>query len=302
MVFGSGGYIGTYLVDALRLRGYDVVAESSRKDLAAIEPRHGCLREGYKLPQGIDSIFYLSQSPHYRDLPAQIEHLMSVNCFTACRVATMAAAGGVRRFVYTSTGSVYEPAFTPLREDARLCCDDIYSLSKIIAERVLRNVEGETRICCARLFGVYGPNQPNKMLSNFCYRLRNGQGIFLEHDPRTAEHSGIRLSMTYIADVVSALISLSEMDVPPPIVNVAGLEAPSIRELVVAMAARLGVSPEFEELDRQLRGYYIADSSLLRNSIGGQDTPLALGLDLCMDKICDKRAMKIVTPLEKVLS
>ncbi|MEN6624112.1 MAG: NAD(P)-dependent oxidoreductase [Smithella sp.] len=282
LIFGSGGYIGTYLADALKLRGYEVIAESSSKDGAAIDPRQGCIKDGYKFPVGIDVVFYLSQSPHYRNLPLQFEHLMAVNCFAAYRVAKMAAAAGVSKFIYTSTGTVYEPAFTPLSEDSRLCCDDLYSLSKIAAERVLQNIGEDIQICCARLFGVYGPNQTNKMFPNLCHRLSNRQNIYLEYDPKTREHSGLRLSVTYVADVVSALIALSEMGAPLPVVNVSSLDAPSIREIVIALAARLGISPEFEELDREVRGYYIANSSLLRNNIERMDTPLSVGLDYCI--------------------
>jgi nucleoside-diphosphate-sugar epimerase len=282
LVFGSGGYIGTYLVDALRSRGYEVVAESSRLDGAALDPLLGCLRIGYTFPKEIDVVFYLSQSPRYRDLPESIEHVMAVNCFAAYRLARLASQAGVKRFIYASTGTVYEPSFLPLGEDARLCCDNLYAISKIAAERALERCSQEIHTCCARLFGVYGPAQPLKMVENFCQRMTSGQKIFLEYDPKVGEHSGIRLSLTYVADVVSGLIALAEMDEFPKIVNLAGLEETSIRELVGALASRLEVNPTLEFLDRHIRGYYVADSSFIRRSISLNDTSLEIGLDHCV--------------------
>jgi len=282
LVFGSGGFIGKHLVDALGLHGHEVVAESSRRDGAALDPLKGCLRVGYTLPKGIDVVFYLSQSPRYRELPESMEHVMAVNCVSAYGLARLASQAGAKRFIYASSGTVYEPSFLPLGEDARLCCKDLYALSKIAAERALAHCSGELRTCCARLFGVYGPDQPHKMVENFCQRMSSGQKIFLEYDPKAGEHSGIRLSLTYVTDVVLGLIALAEMVVPPQVVNLAGLEAPSIRELVVALASRLGVDPDFELLDRHIRGYYVADSSLLRHITSLQDTPLEEGLDHCV--------------------
>lgn len=282
LVFGSGGYIGRYLVGALRSRGHEVVAESSRQDGSALDPLRGCLRAGYVFPKEIDVVFYLSQSPHYHDLPENLEHVMAVNCFTAYRLAKLACQAGAKRFIYASTGTVYEPSFLPLREDAPLCYESLYAISKIAAERALAHCPGEIQTCAVRLFGVYGPAQPLKMVEKFSQYMTSGKKIFLEYDPKAGEHSGMRLSLTYVTDVVSGLISLAERSELPKVVNLAGLEAISIRELVAALALRLGVTPVFELLDRHIRGYYVADSSHLRHTINLKDTPLEIGLDHCV--------------------
>jgi UDP-glucose 4-epimerase len=285
LVFGGKGYIGGYLVQALRAGGHQVIVESTGDPRPALDPTTGKVRDDYQPPQGLDAVFYLSQSPWYKDLPERIDHVLAVNCLAAHRLARLCAEAGARRFVYASTGTVYVPSFAPLAEDAALRCDDLYALSKIAGERVLAGMNSGMRTCCARLFGVYGPGQQGKMTANLCNRLLRREPVTLAYDPGSDEQSGIRLSMTHVEDVAQGLIALAELDQPPTVVNLAGPGGPSIRELVQILAEEMELEPIFQPLETQVQGHFLADASLLHRTVNLRFQPLREGLRGCVQAL-----------------
>jgi UDP-glucose 4-epimerase len=113
-ILGSGGYLGSALTQAAKDRQYQLQLISSRVN--GIDPKTGLLPSSFEIEAGIDVVYYLAQSPHYRQVPEYAAHLLSVNCVAAIQVASAAARSGVKRFIYASTGNVYAPTFSPVAE------------------------------------------------------------------------------------------------------------------------------------------------------------------------------------------
>ena len=244
-VFGSGGYIGRRLAARLRTDGAEVIAYSSGHG-GIFDPLTGVLQPKVEVPAGTACVIYLSQSPRFRQMPGEAGHLWGVNVVSAIRVATLARQSGVRRFIYASTGNVYEPSFDLLREDSALRRDDWYALSKVHAEESLDLFKEDMSVLCARIFGVYGPDQTDRLVPNLVNAIRAGLPIKLASNPNSQnDNGGLRMSLCYIDDVVGIFSRLVSLDTAGRI-NIAGPQVLSIRDVAQAIGQHVRQSPSFE--------------------------------------------------------
>ena len=259
-IVGAGGYLGVRLQRALDAAGIQTLAISSAAG-------------GFDLGSGIiavpaaaarvSAVVYLSQSPHYRDVPARAAHLWGVNVVSALAAAEWARHAGAARFIYASTGNVYEPSFVPLAEEAPLRRDDWYALSKVHAEEALALYGDSLAVTRVRLFGIYGPDQPDKLVTNLARSVRDRRPIRLQVHPADRDDSGgVRLSLSYVDDVVDVLRHLA-LEGGPHALNVAGPDVRSVREIATGIGAWLGIDPLFEAELRPRRGDLVADRTRL---------------------------------------
>jgi nucleoside-diphosphate-sugar epimerase len=281
-VVGSSGFIGRHLCDALAGRGSEVVAISSTA--AAFDDRTGVLTDDLPSPGSLDAMVYLSQSPYYRDVPRQAPHLWGVNVISAVKAANWARLAGARRIVHASTGNVYAPSFIAHSESDPTRKDDWYALSKLHAEEALRLLP-DVSVTSLRLFGVYGPRQRAKLIPNLVGKIRNGECVRLQRHPDDGKDAdGLRLSLTHVDDVVRVMVHLLEAG-GPPVMNVAGPGAFSIRDIAIALGGQVGIEPRFE-IDAAPRAFnLIADNSLVATLVGGGFTSFASGIGPTVEEL-----------------
>jgi len=287
-VIGSGGYIGRNLVPALKEKAFDVQAlSSSNSDY--IEPATGVLSENFSVTSGTDAIVYLAQSPFYRQVPDMSWHLWNVNVVSAVKIAELARRANVKRFIYASTGSVYVPSFKPLSETSPLSGDNWYSLSKIHAEEALSLYRNDIDLTIMRIFGVYGPGQTDKLVPNLLNSALHGKEITIDRNPEnSSDLDGLKISLCYIEDIVeiiSSLISKSGL----PILNIAGNEATSLRQLVNEIGLFLDNKLALRVTDRYRQSDLIADISLLKGVLNPQFTSLECGLKKTIEQLLNDK-------------
>jgi nucleoside-diphosphate-sugar epimerase len=278
LVVGSGGFIGRRLVARLLSASIDVRQATSQQS-GGIDPATGLLSPSFAVPAGTSAVVYLAQSPHYRQTPTLAQHLLNVNVVSAVRVAELARAAGVRHFLYASTGSVYAPSFEPLVETAPVRRDGWYSLSKVMAEEALALFRNDLDMTVVRPFGVYGPGQSSMLVARLIAAVGSGEEITLQRHPHAADdRDGLRISLCYVDDAVRILESLVH-GAGPPVLNLAGPKAVSIRELAETIGQVLGRSPKLQLVDRVREGDLIADISRLRTAVSALEfTPLPQGI------------------------
>jgi len=265
-VAGAGGFVGRYLCRRLAAQGIGVVALSSG-DGTGLDPASGEFPQGFDLPPGVDAVVYLAQSPHHRpgDIPAR--HLLAVSVLSAVRMAELARARGIRRFLFASTGSVYRPSFAPLAETDAVRRDNWYLLSKVHAEEALDLFRRDLDITSVRLFGVYGPGQTGRLVPNLIAAVAEGRPITLERNPRdVGDDGGLRLSLCHVEDIAEILQALLGVE-GVPVVNLASDEALSIRDIAVAAGRVLDRAPSFVPVERARDSDLIADIGLLKRLV-----------------------------------
>jgi len=282
-IVGAAGFLGAALSEHLVACGWEVFGY----DRLAPDPMprglrfRTCdvLREDVELPPETAAVYYLAQSPRYREFPRAADDLFGVNAYGAIRTAQAACAAGARFFCYTSTGNVYAPAFAPLAENHPVRRDDPYALSKLAAEEALALFSSWMPVVCARLFGLFGPGQKRMLPAVLLSRILSGQEIVLEPGPdETAQAEGLRVSFTYVADAASRLEQLARLALAgrplPPVLNVAGPEAISIRRFSLEIGKVIGIEPKFARASTMRTHDLIADVRLLGALVNPEWTPL----------------------------
>ena len=276
-VIGAGGYLGRHLCTKLEQEGTAVLRYSAG-EANGICGRTGLLSEGFAFPPDLDAVYFLAQSPYYRQIPEHCAHLVSVNCVAAVQAAEAARRVGVKRFVYASTGNVYTPSFEALTEDAPVRRDNWYSLSKVMAEDALALYQSHLEIAVARIFGVYGPSQEDKLVPMIVNKVRSGTELFVDRNPRDdTDHDGLKVSLIYIDDIVSCLMELLRNSHRGPI-NLAGSEVISVRDLAVSAGKVLGIEPRISFSSKYRDFDLIAETSLSRRLFGDPRVTFQEGL------------------------
>ena len=276
-MIGAGGFVGRSLCRVLTGRGIAVMSCSSGTP-GGIDLDAGLFSTTVRFPKGLDAVYFLAQSPRYHQTPQQSAHLLAVNCVAALQAAEAGRQAGATRFIYASSGNVYAPSFAPLHEASPLRRDDWYALSKIHAEEGLALYRNSMSVTVARIFGVYGPGQTDKLIPNMMHSIQSGAAIRLAPNPADEkDNGGLRISLCYIDDVVDIFCRLITTK-SPDVINIAGPETLSIRDIAMAIGQRIGKAPCFDITPRPREFDLIADITRLMERFRVDFTPFVDGI------------------------
>ena len=258
-VFGANGYVGTRFCRDARRRGDSVISYSLSDGW--IDADTGIVSADLRLPDDLDGVLYLAQSPRYREAERALWHMQAVNAVAPARIAALLAQSRPgARFIYVSTGTVYDRSFAPLTEEAALNRGDAYALSKIQGEEALTLFAHGLDVTAVRPFGICGPGQTGKMVPNLLDAIRAGRAVSLQPGPRPEDSDGLRISLCHVDDAVSGLRRLFETR-GVPVLNLAGSRPLSVGEIARALAAAARLPIRFETAAAPRIGDLIADVS-----------------------------------------
>jgi len=234
---------------------------------------------GAALPAKVDAVMHLAQAREMRGFPESAPTLMSVNTASTLHLLDYARRAGARCFVLTSSGGLYQQQSFPLRESNPIgICEGplaFYFQTKRSAEELAASYRDMMNIIVFRPFFIYGPDQwPSMLVSRLISSVR-------QHLPVTLKgEGGAVLNPVYVADAARALGYAIELD-ESELINLAGPEATSIREMALEIGVQLGVEPLFERQDGVPESY-LADISRLVALIGRPVVNFARGLELML--------------------
>lgn len=229
LVTGATGKVGSRLAKRLLRRGDRVRALVREPARAAglvevgIEVVRGDLLDHASLAaavQGIEAVVHCAAV--YFGGEASDEG-RAVNDVGTQRLAELARAAGVRRFIFTSTGLIYGNSGGRLaREDDTPAPEAGYFAGKLATERALLAVDG-LEVCVLRLPFVYG----------------DGDGHLEEVVPRMRRLPPTqRISIGHHADLARAVaLVLDAPSLPHRTYNVVSDQAPDLATLFAAVSA-----------------------------------------------------------------
>ena len=188
--------------------------------------------------------------------PDGARELHGVNTASTLDLLDHARETGAKRFVYASSASVYGFGDRPFEEDDPLAGRDFYAVTKINAENLIQAYGDFLTTAVLRLVVPYGPGQEARMIPGLVGRVREGTPVSLNTGGRP------RMNPLYIDDVVRALLGVLELD-ESVVLNVAGDEPVTVRELAELIGSVVGRKPVFEEGEGKVPGDLVVDTSRL---------------------------------------
>ena len=226
------------------------------------------------LPPRPDAVVYLAQSEFFRDFPEKSGEIFQVNTASLLKLLDYARKAGCRKFVYASSGGVYGTSDRPMTETTPLAADGtlgFYLVSKLCSEMLVQAYSQHFATVILRYFFVYGAGQRRSMLvPRLVDRVKNGEPVALQGA------DGIRINPTYVEDAAAATARAVQV-AGSHVINVAGPETLTMREVGVLIGRAVGREPRFSMSDDR-PGHLVADTTRMRELLGAPKVGFTEGL------------------------
>ncbi len=172
LVTGASGFLGQAVARELQAAGVTVRCTGRREPREQLpDYRRADLRHSREIPemlQGVTGIVHCAGLAHqFRQGEQHALPFQSINCEAAERLAHIAAAQGVERFLLVSSVSVYGPAKTRGLRDENSVANPVtaYAISKRDAEIRLLRIAAQTgmQVMILRMATLYGEGDPGNV-------------------------------------------------------------------------------------------------------------------------------------------
>jgi len=273
LITGAAGFLGRSVARALSSSGHNVyallkpgnqVALKYFKDLNLQIVRQDLMKlDTTSLPGGIEVLMTLAQSSKFRDFPHQSNDIFYVNVNANLELLNWALKTNVKHVIHASSGGIYGSP-SNATQDFFLESDQLETIqplgfylgSKLCSEIVFKNYSHLFQsMTILRPFFIYGPGQNEQM---FIARIIKSIDI---RKPITLQgENGLRVNPIFVEDAAEAFcaaLNLNGMNV----LNVAGTEVLSLRDIVNIISNILGKPPQITNLPGEPTDY-IGDISL----------------------------------------
>lgn len=264
LVTGCAGFIGSSLVDRLLRDGYEVIGIDRFSDYYARDLKERNLSSAMKHPRfalleedildmddfpPVDYVFHLAAQAGVRaSWGKSFEVYTRDNILATQRLLEFYKSRKIRKFVYSSSSSVYGDVELPMREDRMVQPVSPYGVTKLAAEHLcsLYWKNHGVPTVSLRYFTVYGPRQrPDMGINKFVRAILNGETIAIYGDGTQTR------DFTYIDDVVEANVLAATSDVRGEVFNIGGGNRISVNDLIAAIEAATGKSAAVEHSAEQ---------------------------------------------------
>jgi nucleoside-diphosphate-sugar epimerase len=247
LITGGTGFIGSRLAYACRDSGQAVkvlgqentpaeranacwLTEKGVELILGSVGEEGVVRDAMA---GVDTVYHLAAAQHEANVPDS--HFREVNVEGTRRVLDAASAAGVRRVVHGSTIGVYGALEGTIDENSPCRPDNVYGITKLEGERVVRSFNGRLEAVIVRISETYGPGD-RRLLKLF--RAIKGGRFFRIGNGRNLHH------LIYVDDLIDGMRRASESDrAAGHTFVISGREPVTTDAMMDAIARALDVAP-----------------------------------------------------------
>lgn len=258
LLTGARGFIGSHLLPSL-IPQHEVFALSRSPNTTV--PQSGSVQWiaadlsdppslSRVLPERVDAIFHLAQDSA---LDPNGPRAGVISATSARALADYARHAKASRFIYASSGNVYERNLSPHPESDPTASSDAYAAFKLEAEANLSAFQDHFKVCILRIFAPYGPGQRHRMIPKIVDLVRLGQPVVLTNDGQPF------INPLYIDDLIWVMhraLLLPQYE----LVNIAGPEPLSVEAIAVTAGKQLGREPVFERRKDPVQWNLLADT------------------------------------------
>jgi UDP-glucose 4-epimerase len=258
VITGAAGFIGSNLVDSFLAMGLKVVGIDNFStgrieflEKALLNPNFRLVKRDLILDAsisdlivGADAVFHLAANADVRFGADNPSKDLEQNTIVTQRVLDATRIAGVKKFLFSSTGSVYgEAKLVPTPEDAPFPVQtSLYGASKLACEGLIA-AYAETfgiQTWIFRFVSILGPRYTHGHIYDFYQQL-------MKHpDTLTVLGNGHqKKSYLHVSDCIEAIhISLEKFSKPVNIINLGVDGYCEVRDSVGWITSEMGVNPE----------------------------------------------------------
>ena len=221
IVTGGAGFIGSHLVNKLIEQEVKVIVldDCSTGKYKNINPK-ACyinidittidLNQFLNKETDIDVIFHLAAKTTVQESINKPEYYNNINVKGTLNMLMLANKLNVKRFVFSSSSSVYGDAKVPTSENHSLNPLSPYALNKLIGEQYCKLYSDIYNLdtVCLRYFNVYGDRMNNEgyklVFPIFKEQLLNNKSLTINNDGEQ------RRDFVHVSDVINANILVAK--------------------------------------------------------------------------------------------
>jgi len=278
VITGAAGFIGSNLVDSYLKRGVEVIGidnfSTGRREFlrdALVDPRFKLIEHDLYLGallthefDGADAVFHLAANADVRFGAEHPSRDLEQNTIATQKVLEATRIAGVKKFVFSSTGSVYgEAEVIPTPEDAPFPIQtSLYGASKLACEGLIAAYAESfgIRTWIFRFVSILGRRYTHGHVYDFYKQL-------IQHpDKLTVLGNGHqKKSYLHVSDCVEAIhISLSSSSMPVNVFNLGVDGYCEVRDSIGWITDEMGLNPQLA-YGTETRGW-IGDNPLIHLS------------------------------------
>lgn len=181
LVTGAGGFLGRALAADLAQRGFDVLAayrNTAPVPFTAPAPRLVALdlAELTALPGPVDAVVHAAATSAWTGISA--DAMARDNVEATRRLIGAAKAASASKFIFCSSISAFGDIKSgSVDETTPVANPDVYGMTKLVGEAMLREAAGDIAGLALRLPAVIGPGAKRNFLAVAAARLKAGQSV-----------------------------------------------------------------------------------------------------------------------------
>jgi UDP-glucose 4-epimerase len=202
LITGAAGFIGSNLMKSLsedhEVIGIDNMFRGVHYNGVEKADITGDISKYLK---GVDIVYHLAAMSSVRVSEENPEKCFFYNVYGTYNLAKACADHGVKKIIFSSSREVYGDADKiPVSESAELKPKNVYGCSKVLGERIIRNIceNSGMKFTIFRISNVYGPGDQGRIIPLLISKAMDGSELKIFG-------GGQVIDFIHISDVVAAM-------------------------------------------------------------------------------------------------